>query len=354
MRYFSAGNRTVGKDASVFIIAEMSANHLGSYDNAEDIIRAAARAGADAVKLQTYRADTMTIDCDRGDFVIRSGSPWDGRRYYELYESAATPWEWHKSLKDLTEKLGMLFFSTPFDVTAVDFLEELDVPLYKLASFEITDIPLIRRIAQTGKPVIFSSGIAEKDDIRLACETFRGAGTDRLALLKCISSYPAPAAEYNLRTIPAMEQDFDLIPGLSDHSKGSAVPVAAAALGAKIIEKHLCLDRTLGGPDAAFSLEPEEFATMVADVRTAEAALGEPTYELSERQKSNRAFGRSIYVTEDLAAGERLSTETIRVIRPGGGLHPRYREAVLGRPVLRDLRRGEPLHLSDIVGGEEL
>lgn len=335
--------RTIGGDAPTFIIAEMSANHLGEYDKALAIIDAAAEAGADAIKLQTYKPETMTLNCDRPEFTISGGTLWDGRKLYDLYADAMTPWEWHEPLKLHAEKRGLLFLSTPFDPTAVALLESLEVEIYKLASFEITDIELMQAIAATGKPVIFSSGIAERADIELAIKTMREAGAGALSLLKCISSYPAPVEEYNLKTLELFESDLGVIPGISDHSPGYITPVVAVSLGAKIVEKHLCLDRSLGGPDADFSLEPAEFASMVEAIRTAEKALGRKQFTLSKKQKSGKQFARSLFFCRDLQKGAVISEDDLTVVRPGYGLHPRYKAELLGRRLVRDVSMGEPL-----------
>lgn len=345
---FKVGERIIGGDAPVFIIAEMSANHLGSYENAEEIIRVAAAAGADAIKLQTYTADTMTLDCRRPEFLIDSGTIWDGKNLYDLYKEAYTPWEWHEPLKMLAESLGLQFFSTPFDESSVDFLEELGVDFYKLASFEISDVNLIRYIASKGKPIIFSSGIADKGDLALALDTMRASGVEEIALLKCISSYPAPASEYNLRTLETIASELKIVPGISDHSVGVVTPVVAVSLGAKVVEKHLCLKRELGGPDAAFSLEPHEFKAMVDAVRSAESAIGVSTFELTEKQKSGKAFARSLFFTKTLKAGEIIKASDIRAIRPGHGLHPKYLPKILGKTLLHDVAFGEPVHL-DVI-----
>ncbi len=327
----------------VFIVAELSANHLQDLELARRTIRAMAEAGADAVKLQTYTPDTITIDCRREEFLIRQETLWDGKTFYELYEKAYTPWEWHAELKSLAEDLGLVFFSTPFDRTAVDFLEELGVPCYKIASFEITDIPLIEYVASKGKPVIISTGIATLADIEEAVKACRRVGNDQLALLKCVSAYPTPLEEVNLRTIPNLAETFGVIVGLSDHTLSSSVAVAAVALGARIVEKHFILDRSLGGPDAAFSLEPEEFRQMVRAIRDVEKALGEISYDLLERQRKAREFARSLFVVRDVRAGEEITEENIRSIRPGYGLHPRHLRDVLGRRFRWDLPKGTPL-----------
>lgn len=334
------GNKNL-RDDSVFIIAELSANHNGSLETALQTIRAAKRTGADAIKLQTYTADTLTIDCDKDDFVIKSGSIWDDKTYYQLYQSAYTPWEWHQALFDCAKEEGLICFSSPFDKIAVDLLEELNTPAYKIASFEITDIPLIEYVASKGKPVILSTGIAGLDDIELALEACRRMGNDQIALLKCTSSYPAPIEEANMAMIPEFKQRFGVVPGLSDHTMGSTVPVVATALGAKIIEKHFILDRSIGGPDASFSMNEEEFTAMVKAVREAEKAVGEVTYELTEKQKKGKDFSRSLYVVKDIKKGEVITGENVRSIRPGFGMHPKELKNWLGKESPRDFERGD-------------
>lgn len=327
---------------SCFIIAEVSANHLQQYERAARIIEAAASAGADAVKLQTYTPDTITIDCAAPPFQIK-GTLWEGRTLHDLYAEAYCPWEWQPRLKELADSLGLILFSTPFDDTAVDFLDAMDVALHKVASFELVDIPLLRKVGASGKPVILSTGMASLAEIAEAVDTLRAAGAGELALLKCTSAYPALAEEANLLTIPHLSQTFGVVAGLSDHTPGIAVPVAAVALGARIIEKHLTLCRADGGPDSAFSLEPEEFASMVRAVRDAEKALGRICYGLTEKQKDSAIFRRSLFVVQDVRAGEPLTPENLRSIRPGNGLHTRYLGQVLGRRAARDITRGTPL-----------
>lgn len=326
---------------SVFIIAELSANHNGSLDTAIETIRAAKRAGADAIKLQTYTADTLTIDCEKDDFIIKSGSIWDGKTFYKLYQQAYTPWEWHKELFKVAKEEGLICFSSPFDRTAVDFLEDLNVPAYKIASFEITDIPLIAYTASKGKPIILSTGIASLEDIELALETCRKAGNDQIALLKCTSSYPAPIDEANMAMIPEFKERFGVIPGLSDHTLGSTVPIVATTLGAKIIEKHFILDKSVGGPDASFSLDEQEFTDMVTAVREAEKAVGEVDFNLTEKQLKGKDFSRSLYVVKDIKKGEVITEENVRSIRPGFGLHPKYLTELLGKVAKQDLEKGE-------------
>lgn len=334
------GERNISDSDGVFIIAELSANHNGSLETALETIRAAKRAGADAIKLQTYTADTLTIKCDKQDFIIQSGSIWDGKTYYELYESAYTPWEWHKALFDCAKAEGLICFSSPFDKTAVDFLEELGAPAYKIASFEITDIPLIGYAAGKGKPIILSTGIAGLEDIERALAACREAGNEDIALLKCTSSYPAPVAEANMAMISEFRQRFGVLPGLSDHTIGSTVPVVATALGAKIIEKHFILDRSIGGPDASFSMNEEDFGEMVKAVREAEKAVGVVSFEPTEKQISGRNFSRSLYAVKDIKKGELITEDHVRSIRPGFGLHPMHLPDILGKLANCDIERG--------------
>ena len=325
----------------VFIIAELSANHNGSLETALETIRAAKRTGADAIKLQTYTADTLTIECDKDDFVIQSGSIWDGKTFYELYQSAYTPWEWHEALFDCAKEEGLICFSSPFDKTAVNFLEDLNAPAYKIASFEITDIPLIEYVASKGKPVILSTGIAVLEDIELALDACRRMGNDQIALLKCTSSYPAPIEEANMAIIPEFKERFGVIPGLSDHTMGSTVPVVATALGAKIIEKHFILDRSIGGPDASFSMNEEEFTAMVKAVRETEKAVGQVSHELTEKQLKGKDFSRSLYVVQDIKKGELITEENVRSIRPGFGMHPKELKNWLGKEAPKDFEKGD-------------
>lgn len=338
---------------NTFIIAELSANHNQDISIARETIYAMKDSGADAVKLQTYTPDTLTIDCDNDYFQIKQGTLWDGQTLYNLYKQAYTPWEWHYELKELADKLGLIFFSTPFDKTAVDFLESLKVPIYKIASFEISDIPLIEYVSSKKKPVIISTGIATLEDIELAIATCRNNGCDDITLLKCTSAYPAPIDEANLLTIPDMKKRFNVKVGLSDHTLGIAVPIAAVALGATVIEKHFILDKKLGGPDAAFSLEPKEFADMVKSIRDVEKALGRASYELSEKVEKNRVFVRSLFVVKDIKAGEPFSEENIRSIRPGYGMHPKYLKEILGKKAKVDIKRGTPLKEEYIQKGNE-
>lgn len=340
---FKIGNRIVGEDAPAFIVAEVSANHNQDYNRAVEIIHAAAEAGADAVKLQTYTADTITIDCDDDCFQIKEGTIWDGTTLYKLYSEAYTPWEWQPRLIEEAKKLGLECFSSPFDLTSVDFLSKLDVPAYKIASYEINDIPMIRKIAALHKPMIFATGIAYPEDIALALDTCKAEGNEDIILLKCVSSYPTPYEDVNLRVIPTLAKTYDCIAGISDHTMGSIVSAGAVALGAKMVEKHLTLRRADGGPDGAFSMEPEEFATMVRDIRTLEKALGTDEYVLTDTQKLEHNGSRSLFVVKDIKAGEVLTPNNIRSIRPGIGMHTKHYEEVLGRHAKSDLKKGTPL-----------
>ncbi|MDA8105319.1 MAG: pseudaminic acid synthase [Nitrospiraceae bacterium] len=340
---FSIENRIIGEGEKVFLVAELSANHNQDFDIAVKTVRAAKQSGADAIKLQTYTADTMTIDVDNEYFRIRQGTVWDGKTLYQLYQEACTPWDWQPKLKEMAEDLGLICFSSPFDKTAVDFLEGLNVPAYKVASFEITDIPLIEYIASKGKPVIISSGIATVCDIEAAVDACKKVGNHQIALLKCTSAYPAMYEEMNLNTIQNLKETFQTVVGLSDHTLGISVPIAAVALGAKIIEKHFILDRKLGGPDALFSIEPSEFGAMVKTVREVEKALGEVSYELTDRVKMSRELSRSLFVVKDIKAGDAFSEENVRSVRPGYGLSPKYLKDILGRRAVKDIRRGTPL-----------
>lgn len=343
MNCFEISNRKIGPNESTFIIAELSANHLQNFDLAVDTIKAMKESGADAVKLQTYTPDTITIDSDNEYFQIGQGTLWDGKTLYQLYQEAYTPWEWQPKLKKIAEELGLICFSSPFDRTSVDFLEEMNVPAYKVASFEITDIPLIEYIASKGKPVIISTGIATLADMEEAASACKRMGNDQIALLKCTSAYPAPLEESNLRTIPNLADTFNTVVGLSDHTLGISAPIASVALGAKIIEKHFILDRNLGGPDAAFSMEPDELRSMVEAVRDVEKALGTVNYDLTEKTKKSREFSRSLFAVEDIKAGKSLTEENVRSIRPGFGLHPRYLEHIIGKNARTDIKKGTPL-----------
>lgn len=340
------GNKQIGNNKPCFIIAELSANHNGNLDIAIETIRAAKRTGADAIKLQTYTPDTMTIDSNNEHFQITGGTLWDGKTLYELYGEAYTPWEWHKRLFEVAEEEGLICFSSPFDITAVDFLEELNVPAYKIASFEIQDIPLIEYTASKGKPIIMSTGIAEEEDIRLAVETCRKVGNNDIILLKCTSSYPAPLELGHLNTIPDLKSRFGVEVGFSDHTYGALAPTIAVTLGATIIEKHFILHKDVGGPDADFSLDVTEFTDMVNKVRDTEKLLGKVSYEVSEKVKTNRKFARSLFVVSDVKKGDVITKENVRSIRPGNGLHPKYYKEVLGRKFNTDILRGEPLSLT--------
>jgi pseudaminic acid synthase len=337
------GNRRVGPGCPSYIIAEISANHRQQFDEAVKLIEAAKKAGADTVKLQTYTPDTLTIKCNAPEFQVGGGTPWDGKTLHDLYSEAYMPWEWQPKLKMVADDLRIDLFSSPFDKTAVDFLEEMGVPAYKVASFEIVDIPLIEYIASKGKPIIISTGMATLPEIDEAVQAARGAGASQIALLKCTSAYPAPPEEMNLRTIPNMYRKFKVPVGLSDHTLGIAVPVAAVSLGACIIEKHLTLSRTIPGPDSAFSMEPDEFKTMVEAVRTAEKVLGQISYRVSEQEAKSRVFRRSLFVVKDIGAGELFTEENVHSIRPGYGLSPRYLKDVLGRKATKNIKRGSPL-----------
>jgi pseudaminic acid synthase len=331
----------------VFVIAELSANHNGSLATAIETIRAAKRTGADAIKFQTYTADTLTLDCDKSDFVIKGGTIWDGKKLHDLYKEAYTPWEWHAQLFEVAKEEGLVCFSSPFDKTAVDFLETLHCPIYKIASFEITDIPLIEYVAKQGKPIIISTGIASYEDIQLAVETCRKVGNDNITLLKCTSSYPAPVAEANLAMMQQLAIDFKVKIGLSDHTLGSTVPVIATALGAEVIEKHFILDRSIGGPDASFSMNEIEFTAMVTAIREAEVAVGTSSYELSPKQVAGKDFSRSLYVAKSINKGDIITEASIRSVRPGFSLHPKHLPEILGLTATRDLKKGDRISLSD-------
>jgi pseudaminic acid synthase len=339
--------REVGPGCPTYVIAEISANHNQSISQALDLITLAKESGADAVKIQTYTPDTITLDCDNVHFRIGEGSLWEGKNLYQLYGEAYTPWEWHPELFAHAKKTGITLFSSPFDETAVDLLENLDAPAYKIASFELVHLPLIRRVARTGKAIIMSTGMGSLREIAEAVDAAREAGCRELALLKCTSAYPAPPDEANLRRIPHMADAFGVPTGLSDHTMGSAVAVASVCIGGCIIEKHFTKSRAVAGPDSAFSMEPAEFKAMVQDVRTAEKALGQISYELTHKEESSRAFRRSIFVTKDIAAGAAITSENIRIIRPGYGLAPKHLESVLGRKATKALKRGEPLQWED-------
>jgi len=349
-RYVEINGSKIGVGQPTYVVAELSANHRQEFTEAVTLIEAAKNAGADAIKLQTYTPDTITINSDAWPFRIDGGTLWDGSTLYDLYSEAYTPWEWQPELKEIANDLGLDLFSTPFDNTAVDFLEEMEVPAYKIASFEIVDLPLIRQVAQTGKPIIMSTGMATLAEIDEAVHTARETGATQVALLKCTSAYPAPPEEMNLRTIPHLAQAFDVPTGLSDHTLGIAVPVAAVALGACIVEKHFTLSRDIPGPDSAFSLEPQEFKVMVDAIRVAEKALGEVRYGVAEREVASRVFRRSLFVVQDVKAGEAFTEKNVRSIRPGYGLHTRYLGEVIGRYASQDITRGTPLTW-DLLGG---
>jgi pseudaminic acid synthase len=342
------GSFEIDKTSNVFIIAELSANHNGSIDTAIETIKAAKRSGADCIKLQTYRADTITIDSKKEDFLIK-GTIWEGKNLYQLYQEAFTPWEWHAELMEVAVAEGLICFSSPFDKTAVDFLETLNVPAYKIASFEITDIPLIEYVASKGKPVIISTGIAENADIELALEACYRMGNKEIALLKCTSSYPAPIAEANMCMIKDLAERYGVITGLSDHTMGSTVPIVATCFGAKIIEKHFILDHSIGGPDASFSMDEKEFTAMVKAVREAESAIGKVDYSLTEKQVKGKDFSRSLYVVKHVKKGELFTEENVRSIRPGFGLHPKYLPEILGKEASVDVEMGDRFKLQMIA-----
>jgi len=336
------GHKKIGENHPVFIIAEISANHLQDYDTAVKTIIAAKNAGVDAVKIQTYTPDTITIDCDAPDFQLSQGTIWDGTTLYKLYQKAYTPWDWQPKLQEIAQDLGLIFFSSPFDRTAVDFLEELEVPAYKIASFEITDIPLIQYIASKNKPMLVSSGIATINDIQRCIETCEQEGNNRVILLKCTSAYPTDPKDMHLNTITDMKKSFNIIIGLSDHTIGVSAPITAVALGAKVIEKHIILDRKMGGPDAEFSTEPDEFKILVEHIRKTEKMLGSVQYNLSEKQKISRKFCRSLFVVSHVKEGDIITEENVRSIRPGTGLHPRYLKEIIGKRFGQNATKGTP------------
>jgi N-acetylneuraminate synthase len=350
MREISIAGRRIGAAHPPYVIAELSANHNGKLETALRIVEEAHKAGADAVKLQTYTPDTITLDADGEDFQIHGGL-WDGRTLYDLYRQAHMPWEWHRPLFEHARRLGITIFSSPFDRTAIDLLEDLDAPAYKIASFEAIDLPLIRYAAGTGKPMIISTGMATGDEIQEAMDAARSGGCRELAILHCVSGYPAPAAEYNLRTIPDMRARFDVNVGLSDHTLDNTTAIASVALGASIIEKHFTLDRNGGGPDDSFSLEPREMAALCRDSKTAWSALGTADYTRTPSELGNVKFRRSLYFVRDLRSGETITEDAVRSVRPGYGLAPKYLDRVLGKPAARDIRRNSPVSLEDI-GGE--
>ncbi|EGR3365043.1 pseudaminic acid synthase [Vibrio parahaemolyticus] len=341
-KYVSIAGRKIGPDYPPYIIAELSANHNGDINRAYKIMEEAKKAGADAIKLQSYTADTITIDCDSDDFQIIGGL-WGGQTLYELYKGAHMPWNWHKLLFEKAKELDITIFSSPFDFSAVDLLEELNAPAYKIASFEIVDLPLIRRVAQTGKPIIMSTGMATLNEVTEAVETAREHGSGEIILLQCVSGYPAPAEEYNLRTIPDFSVRFDVISGLSDHTLDNTTAVASVAVGASVIEKHVTLDRNGGGPDDSFSLEPEELKSLCLDAKTVWKALGKISYERAEAERGNVRARRSLYVVRDIKAGEIFTEHNIRSIRPGFGLEPKYYDQVIGKVASQDLSYGTAL-----------
>jgi len=334
----------IGPNNKTFIIAELSANHLHDLDIALEILEEAYKAGVDAFKIQTLKPQTMTIECDNKYFTINSGSPWDGKTFYELYSETPLPYDWHKDLFEKARELGLTIFSTPYDKSAVDFLDKFDPPAYKVASFEITDIPLIEYIAKRGKPVIISTGIATKQEIREAVNACRRFDNNDIILLKCTSAYPTPPEEMNLNMITKLKEDFNVLTGLSDHSRGKEAAIASVSLGACVIEKHMTLSRSLGGPDASFSIEPNEFSDLVDSVRKVESALGDSSYQLTESAKENRVFSRSLFTVKDLKKGERFNEENIRSIRPGYGLKPKFYNKILDKGIAaKNIKRGTPL-----------
>ncbi len=343
MRHIEIAGRRIGPGCTTYIVAEISSNHNQSYENAADMVRAAKDAGADAVKLQTATPEEITLDSDRPEFRVSGGTLWDGETLYHLYQKAQTPWEWQPRLKTLANDLGLQCFSSPFSARAVDFLREMDVPAYKVASFELVDIPLIEYIARQGKPIIMSTGASTRTEIEDAVLAARAAGAKQIALLKCNSAYPAPPEEMNLRTIPDMARAFRVPVGLSDHTTGIEVPVAAVAVGACIVEKHFTLSRKIPSPDAKFSLEPQELSEMVRAIRIVERALGQPSYEPTPSESSSRIFRRSLFVVENMKAGDVFTEQNVRSIRPGHGLPPRRLREILGKRATRDIPRGTPL-----------
>ncbi|MEE8451909.1 MAG: pseudaminic acid synthase [Thermoguttaceae bacterium] len=335
--------RPIGADAEVYVIAELSANHNQDFDHAVELIRMAKQAGADAVKLQTYTPDTLTIRSERECFRIEGGTLWDGRTLYDLYADAQMPWSWQPRLKAVADELGITCFSSAFDATSVDFLEEMGMPAHKIASFELVDLPLIERVARTGKPLLLSTGMATLAEIEEAVQTARQAGATQIGLLKCTSAYPAPAEEMNLRTIPHLAEAFGVPVGLSDHTMGTAAAVAAVALGACLVEKHVCLSRDEGGPDSPFSATPDELRRLIEDVRNVRRAIGGVQYGTSPKENASRVFRRSLFVVADMEAGEPFGPKNVRSIRPGHGLPPKYLTEVLGRCAAADITRGTPL-----------
>lgn len=347
MKSFQINDFEIGS-GKTFIVAELSANHNQNFDIAVKTLKAAKESGADAIKFQTYTPDTLTIDVDNDYFKINKDTLWDGKTLYELYKEAYTPWEWQPKLKKIADDIGLICFSTPFDKTAVDFLEKMNVPAYKVASFEINDIPLIEYIASKGKPVILSTGIANQIDIEDALTAVRKTGNESIALLKCTSAYPALYEEANLKTIADMSERFNVVVGLSDHTLGTSVAIASVALGAKIIEKHFILDRKMGGPDSEFSIEPDEFKYLVKSIREVEKAIGEVNYEISEKVEKNRIFARSLFIVEDIKKGEKFTEKNVRSIRPGYGLPPKHINEIIGKKAKENYEKGTPLKWSMI------
>lgn len=339
---FRIGSRTVGKDHPCFCVAEMSGNHLKDYGRAVEIIHAAKEAGADAIKLQTYTADSLSVNCDN-EYFQNHGGLWDGMTEYQLYEEASTPWEWQPKLQEVARGLGLECFSSPFDAAAVDFMKECDMPAYKIASYEINDLPLIRKAAGMHRPMILATGVAHAEDIERALQICKEEGNEEVMLLKCVSAYPTPYEEINLNMIPTLARTYDCLVGLSDHSMGSVVPVGAAMFGIKMVEKHLTLRRSDGGPDGAFSMEPEEFKEMVDNIRIIEKALGTPEYKLTEKQEKEHRGSRSLFVVKDIKEGEKLTPDNVRSIRPHNGLHTMYYDEVMGRTAACDIALGTPL-----------
>lgn len=341
--------REISEKTPAFIIAELSANHGQDFEVAIKTIKAAKEAGADAIKLQTYTADTITIDSNKEFFQVTQGTIWDGTTLYKLYQKAYTPWEWQPKLKQVAEELGLICFSSPFDKTAVDFLEQINVPAYKIASFEIVDIPLVEYVASKGKPVILSTGIAGKEEVAEAVETCRKVGNNQIALLKCTSAYPTPLDQVNLMTLTDIKESFKTVVGISDHTMSSLVSVASIPLGARIIEKHFVLDKGIDSPDSSFSLTPDEFKSLVKDVRDTEKILGSVTYELTEKSKRSREHARSLFVVEDIKAGEIFTESNVRSIRPAFGLHTRHLKDILGKQAKVDIEKGTPLKWELVV-----
>lgn len=348
LSYIEIAGRRIGSDHPPYVIAELSANHNGRLENALRIIEEAQKAGADAVKLQTYRPDTITLNCDNDDFKIKGGL-WDGRTLYELYEEAHMPWEWHRPLFEHARKLGITIFSSPFDTTAVDLLEDLGAPAYKIASFEAIDLPLIEYVARTGKPMIISTGMADAEEIQEAIDAARGAGCEQLAILHCVSGYPAPPEDYNLRTIPDMIERFGLVTGLSDHTIDNTTAITSVALGASLIEKHVTLDRKGGGPDDSFSLEPKELAALCRDAKTAWQAMGKVDYGRKSSEQGNAQFRRSLYFVKDLKMGQVITQDSVRSVRPGFGVAPKFLKKILGKKTRRDISRNTPVNFFDLT-----